>query len=928
MIGRHRWREVDSLLERLLKLPPGERDAAIEAECGGDAELHEQLRSLLAGEGEPDALTPGGPLAATQGARLIEKLSGGTSPEPTALEGQTVGPYTLGNELGRGGMAVVYAAERTDGEFEQQVAIKILSAGERSRGILDRFRRERRILASLDHPQITRLLDGGASPAGWPYFVMERVDGEPIDRYCQRHRLPLGPRLKLWLAVVNAVAYAHRRLLVHRDLKPSNILVTEDGEVKLLDFGIAKVLGDEASGSPDLTRTGLRPMTPRCASPEQVSEQEITTATDVYQLGVLLYELLTGQSPYRVAGDSIVEWEDAVRHQRPSKPSQALRRAMSGGGAAGAGATWSPVGAPKDLAGDLDAIALKALQKEPEERYPSVEAMGDDVQRHLDGRPVLARKATLLYRSRRFLRRHRGGVAAAATAVLALTLFVAFHTHRLAEERDRAQQEARKAEEVTAFLTELFRGGNPEVTGRDDLSARDLLDRGARRIDEDLADQGEVRSEVQSVIGRAYLALGRYEEAERMQEAALVTIRESSGGQSEEAAEILSRLGILHQELGRYERADDRLREALAIRRQLPAADVLDIAGSLNNLGLLSTARGRLEDARRYLGEAIEIKEAALGPHHPSLARSLSNLASVLFRMGELEGSVEASRRAVTIYDSADFEAEDRGSRPGDDPALASALTNLADGLRRLGDLEQARQHLERALAIKERAYGPLHPRVAGTLNVLGNVLHAQEDRQGARLMYERALAIYRQGYGDDHPRVATPLNNLATLTLEAGDAGAARELFQRALGIRLASLGAEHPRVAKTRLWLATASLEEGDRPSAEAQLQTALGSLRRQGGADGLLSEALVLLGELFTETGRAEAAEALLRESLELRVASRGREDRETARVLVALGRCLHRLGRRSAAIELFREVEERFRDSDTALAETARSALDSP
>lgn len=936
MIGRRHWQEVDRILERVLGLPADDRAAAVDEECADDAEIRQQVLSLLAAEDETDPLAPG---AAVPGAfapsafapsavlssrsqrQLLDRLDATADTEPRSLEGENLGPYTLGRELGRGGMAIVYAGERTDNEFDQQVAIKLLFSGGRSSEIHERFRSERRILASLDHPNITRLLDGGASPDGRPYFVMERVDGESIDRYCDRHRIALRPRLRLWLAVADAVAHAHRRLLVHRDLKPSNVLVTAEGQVKLLDFGIAKVLTDRDPRSVDLTRTGSRPMTPRYASPEQIAEFEITTATDVYQLGVLLYELLTGTSPYRVEGDSTVEWEDAIRHQEPAKPSLASRRRANRTRSLD-GAERGSVVNPHGLTGDLDAIILKALAKEPDDRYGSAEAMAADVERFLSGRPVLARPATLWYRARRFLRRHRGAATVVLAAIVFLSALVAFHTYRLSEERDRARQEADKAEQVTEFLTDIFRGGNPEVTGRDDLLARELLDQGARRIDEQLAGQPAVRSQVQSVIGVSYLALGRYKEAEALQEAALDTLRELSGDHAHEVSRILLRLGTLHMELGNFERADEILREALVFSQEAPETDELEIAKILNNHGLVSRQLSRLDQARMSFEEAIAIKERILAPDHPSLAHSVVNLAVVLSRMKQYDRSVELSRRAIAIYDSGD-EPEYRVIARN--LALAQALTNLSSTLRKMGDLEEAQRHAERALKIKERAYGMEHPRVASTINILANVKYRLGDLKGARLLYGRALDIYRQGFGPNHPYVATPLNNLGELSLQEGDLAAARRFLGEALQIKIENLGPNHPSVLTTRVSLANVALQEGNHAAAEAQLHPALEGLRRRVEGGETLSEALLLLGGVFIDTGRVEEAEPMLRESFALRTKSFGRDHRETALVLVALGRCLHRSGRETEAIELWQEVSERFQESDPDIAASARSAL---
>lgn len=873
-VGKERWREADALLERALELPPDERSDAVESWCGEDHELCNLVLSLLSREGSTDPLRPGTLL---EGAHF--RLEKEDLVRPTAMEsdlaGTRVGPYTLGTELGRGGMAVVYAAERTDGAYEQKVAIKLLHSGDRA-AISERFRRERRILASLDHPNITRLLDGGALSDGRPFFVMERVDGQPIDQYCET--LPLAQKLDLWCRVADAVAYAHRRLLVHRDLKPSNILVSPNSGVKLLDFGIAKLLDSDHSQM--LTASGLRPMTPRYASPEQVVEGEITTATDIYQLGVLLYELLSGRSPYG-SDSSRVALEDAIRFHEPKSPSSVSSR--------------------RELRGDLDAIVLKAIRKDPAERYGSVEAMAADVRAFGMGQAVSARPLGAIHRLGRFVRRHRIAMSAAMGLVLLLAALVTFHTLRLAEERDRAREEARKAEQVSVFLTGLFRGGNPELTGSEELTARDLLDHGAERLDE-LADQPAIQAEVQSVIGRSYLALGQHEDARKLQEAALATVRELGGDYLDDVSEILNRLGILHHELGRLDEADRALQESLEIRRALPEPNAVDIAGSLNNLGMVSRSKGELEAARDYYEEAIEIKERVLGPDDRSVANSLTNLAGVYSRLKDYERSVALNRRAVAIFERLEH------------PALGSALTNLADTLRKQGELEEAASHLERALEIKEAVYGTDHPRIAGTLNILANVRSRRGDRSGAEELYERAMAIYREGYGPDHPRVATPLTNLARLALDEEDFETSITRFRAALEIREKRLGPQDPKVAQTRIRLARALLGQGDLGAVETEVEMALQVLGAESRHAGWVSEGLFLLGQALTRSDRSSEAVEALRRSLSFRIQDLGRDHEETGRVQLALGNCLLRLGHREEASQVLGEVAERFPDSE--------------
>ena len=445
-----RCAEADVLFDQALDLPPEERSAFLNAACDGDAVLRQTVETLLF-HAEADEVRAGFPEGFLEKKPLgldglLRQVAEGLEEElEDPLKGQRIGPYRITDEVGRGGMGVVYRAERIEGPFSQQVAIKVLPRGRDTAALLRRFEQEQRVLALLDHPHIARLLDGGLTEGGRPYFVMEYVDGEPLDAYCDRHRLSIGKRLRLFLAVCEAVQYAHQNLVVHRDLKPSNILVaapTEEGgqpalasrglQVKLLDFGIAKLLSGEGASGPGeiLTRTGERLLTPEYAAPEQIRGEAVTTATDVYGLGVLLYELLTGQRPCHTTGRSRYEVEQAVCKTEPTRPSVAVTRPVVETGAATHGEP-SPeaVGRARrlrvdqlqrTLRGDLDAICLKALRKEPEARYASVEALADDLRRYATGLPVQARRGSVGYRARKFVRRHRWGVAAAAVFVLLL----------------------------------------------------------------------------------------------------------------------------------------------------------------------------------------------------------------------------------------------------------------------------------------------------------------------------------------------------------------------------------------------------------------------------------------------------------------------------------------------------------------------------
>src|SRR5215475_12190576 len=450
------WQRIENVFRTTVDRPADERDAYLTRACDGDEDLRREVLSLLEQGTAEDFIRD--PIASA--ALAFTAISNDD------LTGERVGPYRVKRLIGRGGMGDVYEAERDDEQFRQQVAIKIIKRGMDTEFVRDRFLRERQILASLDHPHIARLIDGGATPDGSPYFVMEFVAGEPITDYCRRQSLSVNEKLKLFLKVCSAVQYAHQKLVVHRDLKPSNILIDEDGEPKLLDFGIAKLLSPDGSQPQTRTETALRLMTPEYASPEQARGQAVATTTDVYSLGVVLYELLTDRRPYEFRTYSPAEIERTICDTGIEEPSKVVGR-MTGADAKLA----------RQLAGDLDNIAMMAMRIEPERRYQSVEQFSEDIRRHLAGMPVVARKDTFGYRAGKFVRRHKAGVAILAPLIV-LAVAMTDQAARIARERDRANQETATAQAATQSLVAMFEVADPDKARGNVITARELLDRG------------------------------------------------------------------------------------------------------------------------------------------------------------------------------------------------------------------------------------------------------------------------------------------------------------------------------------------------------------------------------------------------------------------------------------------------------------------
>jgi serine/threonine protein kinase len=722
---------------------------------------------------------------------LWEAFCADLAAESPFQEGDAVGPYRVLREIGRGGMSVVYLAERT-GDFHQRVALKVLDRAPRDQEARARFEQERQILACLQHPNIAGLLDGGVDEgSGLPYIVMELVEGSTIQRYCDEHRLTVDERLALFQVVARAVAHAHRRLVVHRDLKPSNILVTAAGEVKLLDFGIAKLLDPGLAGpwAAPPTRTALRLLTPEYAAPEQVRGEAVTTATDVYQLGLILYELLTGTRAQILCGASLMELERTVCSGETPRPSATFsgRRPSPDQIQAAAARGTTPAALRRLLAGDLDGIAATALRKEPDRRYLSPAELEADLGRHRSGRPVMARGDALSYRTGKFLRRHRLAVIATAAVILSLLagLGAALWQTRT------ATLEARKATEVQDFLIRIFETASPDESQGRTVTARDLLDRATARI-QALDGQPEVQADLLQAAGASYRNLGLYAAARPLLEQSLRLRRRLFGERHVEVADSQYSLAqLLHRE-GDDAGAETLHRAALTTRRALLPPRDTRIADSLFGL---ATAFDDRPEAEPLLEEALAIRRHGPAPAHPQVGAILNQLGMLRHKKGRLDEAERLYREAVDVQRRALGEVH---------PLTLASLHNLAALLRRRGRLEESEALFRDVLRIKERLYDKNHPAIADTLGYLGHVLRDRHDLQGAEAAYRRALEINRTRRGTDHPATLNARRNLGRLLAEAGRPREAEPLLISALSGYRALYGAESEKVRETEKVLA----------------------------------------------------------------------------------------------------------------------------
>jgi len=910
-----RWNTIQRLFDATLEQPPTAREAWLHEACAGDEDLYREVQSLLNADSDAHSILEG---SAVDAVGLPGELS---------LEGKLVGVYRIIKQIGVGGMGAVFLAERADGQFEQKVALKLIKRGMDSEEILKRFQGERQILAQLQHPNVARLLDGGMTEEGLPYFTMEYVEGETIDSYCDKRSLTIDERLYLFQTACSAVQYAHRNLVVHRDLKPSNIIVTEDGTVKLLDFGISKVLSsaEEVAEATRLTRIGMKIMTPEYASPEQVSGEPVTTASDVYSLGIILYELLTGHRPYKFPTRSPVDVEHVIRNTEPKKPSTAVQQTET----TEDGTTTTtpelisrtrstlPEKLRKRLAGDLDNICMKALRKEPEQRYGSVDQFLQDITAHLNGQPVSARPATVGYRLEKFVTRHKFGVATAASVLILIGGLVTFYTLRLAEERDLAQLEARKAAQVSEFLAGLFRVSDPGESKGETITARELLERGAKQIENELKDQPGVQATMMAVVGNVYRSLGLYQDARPFLQKALELRQRVYGDAHAEVASSLNDLGKLLQDMGDYSRADSILRSALALREQLADGPSLEVAESANDLAVLYSAMGKHDQADSLLKSSLIVREMLLGPEDDHVAETLNNLAVNLQSKGEYDRADSLMRRVLSQRRRAFGEKH---------PSVSTALSSLGFILQDKGELNEAGHFFRQALALDRALYGDLHPEVSTDMYHVATVLQMNGKLDSAEMMFREVLALDRKMLGNEHPYIAPDINNIASVLSEKGDLKGAEELHREALALNRKVLGEEHPEVATSMSNLGVVLNKQGRYDAAEPWLRQAL-ELRRKiyGEKHPHVVTSMSILASLASNRKHYTEAAHLFRTVLSLRRELLGDRHPNTANTLISLGNTLTFLDSLETAEALLREGLGIYEEKHSIETANARSLL---
>ena len=851
-----RFRRVMALVGAALELPAHERDVWLVRECAGDEALLHEVRSLLA---ESDTAAGADAFEARLEQEIARVAGSITLPAPSLPS--HIGPYRVVEVLGEGGMGVVYGAHQ-DEPLHRDVAVKVIRAGVHARGLMARFNTERRTLAALDHPHIARIHDAGTTPEGLPWFAMEWVRGEPITRYCDGRRLDITARLHLFERVLRAVEHAHQKAVVHRDLKPSNVLVTEVDDVatpKIIDFGVARVIGTLPGVTTAHTMAGSVLGTLEYMSPEQLTSAEAAdTRSDIYSLGVLLYELLTGCLPLgdRLRCASPAEVERRLLDTDPAAPSRRVLAADHGNVSRAQARSIDAPGLARRLRGDLDNIVGMAMRRDPAHRYQSAGHFADDIARHLAGLPVHAHPATLNYRVRRFVRRRRGPVLAAAAVIVAVATSSALFAVRLAAERDRARLEADKATLVAEFMQDIFRQAEPWGPSGEPVTARALLDQASRNIDVELAAQPELQADMMRIMGEAYHALGIHDRALALLNAAVARHGELHGADSDEAATSRLALASLLMDTGDMADAEPLIRSALVTRQRLFGDAHPQVTAGLSILAAFQDLAGDRAAAEATLRTVLDRRAPPGRPPSGDAVSVMVRLSTLLRRDDRLDEAEAVLRAALAVP---------LGNGRGAQADRASALRNLAATLRDRGDYARADTLYREVIRLRRAALGDDHPEVASALNSHGLLLQQVRDFDGAIANLTEAARILEGVHPGPHPTLASVTHNLGIMYRQAGNAAESERWTLRAMDVQDRLLPPGHVDRAHPRLALAALYMDQRSWDRAEPLLREAL-ALRRASMEPGhrRIAEVLSDLGACLTALGRYAEAEPLLLEA----------------------------------------------------------------
>ncbi len=864
-LTEHPSQNLRRIFDRLIDAPAGERTGILNQECGGDAELRRRLQVMVAAAEEDgkflvdptgETMSPVSAEAATRVDSLRER------------PGTRIGPYKLLQLIGEGGFGSVFMAEQ-ERPVQRKVALKIIKLGMDTRQVVARFEQERQALAMMDHPNIARVLDAGATETGRPYFVMDLVKGEPIADYCDKHNLTIQERLELFGQVCSAVQHAHTKGIIHRDIKPSNILVsTQDGRpaAKVIDFGIAKATGSKLTEKTLFTEHRQLIGTPEYMSPEQAEGSlDIDTRTDVYSLGVLLYELLTGSTPF--GGDSLRhaaygEIQRIIREVDPPNPSARLSQSAETLASVAANRRSEPQRLGAIVRGELDWIVMKALEKDRQRRYESASGLATDIQRYLTGEAVTAAPPGRIYKLRKTIRRNRGKVTAAAAVAASLLVGVvgfAWQARQAASQRDvavaardAAELERRRAESIAQFIRTALQTSDPHQGGDQGMLVADAMLRAVAQIDQgEFKDQPKVEASLLLTISNILRGNGRSREALPLAQRALSLYRQIYPQDHEDVAAAMDNLAQVQHAEGMIDEPEPLLVQALEMRRRLFPGDNAGVATSLDNLASERDFLGRTVEAEAMYVEALEMRRRLFPGNHPDVALSLANAAFARHAQGDYTKAQELYTQALEMR---------RALFKGDHPATAMSLNSLAYVLQDQGKLAEADPIFVQALEMHRRLFKGDHPDIAMGLNNLGFLRKAQNRLEDAEQLLQQALEMCERLYPGDHPNVEMPLSSLADVRAARGHAAEAEPLYIRSLEMNRRLYHGDEVRTAKSLFSLAQVRRTLGRKPEARQNFDESIAMLRRIPPEQGLWALCRVLWLSAKTRMDDGDPAGAL--------------------------------------------------------------------
>jgi serine/threonine protein kinase/tetratricopeptide (TPR) repeat protein len=744
--------------------------------------------------------------------KIVETLDARATPvEPTLKEpglGSLIaGKYKLVEELGKGGMGVVFLADQT-APVKRQVALKIIKLGMDTHHVVARFEAERQALAVMDHPNIAKVFDGGATDTGRPYFVMELVRGTPVTTYCDQNQLTTRERLELFIPICEAVQHAHQKGVIHRDLKPSNVLVAvQDGKPvpKIIDFGIAKAVDHRLAESTLFTEQGLLIGTPAYMSPEQaeMSGLDIDTRTDIYSLGVMLYELLIGVLPFdqkMLRAAAFNEIQRIIREIDPPRASTQIIKLGETNTTIAEHRRTDPASLHRQLKGDLDCILMRAMEKDRTRRYETATGLAMDINRHLHNEPISARPPSTTYRLAKFARRHKVGLAAGVVVFLALVAGLVLATTGLirakraeavaAGERDRANQETKTTRRVSDFLVSIFQVSDPRQALGNTITAREILDKGAARVEEELKGEPLVKARLMDTMGTVYMNLGLFPQAAPLAERALEVRRQELAPDDPLIAESMNSLGALRYTMGNLAEAEKLFRGALDIRRKKLGEENYEVSTSFNDLAMTLNSLGRYDEAEPLYRQALAIRQKLFGKEHPDIAQSLNNLGMFLYRRAKYDEAEKLFRQALEMNRRLLGEVH---------PEIASYLNNLGMVLRDSGQLAEAETTFRQSVDLHHRLYGPDHPNYGNSVVNLAALLARTGKFEEAERYYLEVIALYSKIYGEKNFNTATVRSLLAECLIKTKKFPQAEKLLVECLAIIKGQFGQDHPRTQAT---------------------------------------------------------------------------------------------------------------------------------